>query len=85
MADWEQWTGMAFPDSGAYVVPGALGLVQIDLDADPGVYEENVSLAPLDAEQALRALLAVKPDDKPAAADDGEPGAGTPCDPAASD
>lgn len=67
----------------------AAGLVQIDRDSVMAheAHAENedcVSLAPLDAEQALRALLAVKPDDKPAAADDGEPGAGTPCDPAAS-
>ncbi len=41
VADWEQWTGMAFPDSGEYVVPGALGLVHIDRDADQGVYEED--------------------------------------------
>jgi hypothetical protein len=41
VADWEQWTGMAFPDSGPYVVPGALGLVHIDRDADQGVYEED--------------------------------------------
>jgi len=41
VAEWEQWTGMAFPDSGAYVVPGALGLVHIDRDADQGVYEED--------------------------------------------
>lgn len=41
VVDWEQWTGMAFPDSGAYVVPGALGLVHIDRDADRGLYEED--------------------------------------------
>lgn len=32
---------MAFPDSGACVIPGALGLVHIDRNADQGVYEED--------------------------------------------
>jgi GNAT superfamily N-acetyltransferase len=40
VADWEQWAGMPFPDSGDYVVPGALTLVSIDRDADRGVYVE---------------------------------------------
>jgi hypothetical protein len=30
VAEWEEWTGMRFPDSGAYVVPGALVPVDID-------------------------------------------------------
>jgi len=37
---WEEWTGMAFPESGTYVVPGALVLVEIDLARDEGVYVE---------------------------------------------
>ena len=40
VADWESWTGMRFPDSGAYVVPGALVPVEIDREADTGVYVE---------------------------------------------
>jgi GNAT superfamily N-acetyltransferase len=40
VADWEKWTGMAFPDSGDYVVPGALVTVAIDRDRDEGVYVE---------------------------------------------
>ncbi len=40
IADWESWTGMAFPDSGPYVVPGALVPVEIDVDADSGLYVE---------------------------------------------
>ncbi|MBT3345272.1 MAG: GNAT family N-acetyltransferase [Gemmatimonadetes bacterium] len=41
--DWETWTGMAFPDSGSYIVPGALMPVQIDRGADQGTYiEPNV-------------------------------------------
>ena len=40
VADWERWTGMAFPESGAYVVPGALVPVEIDRDADRGEYRE---------------------------------------------
>lgn len=40
VAEWEGWTGMRFPDSGAYVVPGALVPVEIDRDADRGRYVE---------------------------------------------
>ena len=38
--DWEQWTGMAFPESGAYVVPGALQPVDIDCEHDRGRAED---------------------------------------------
>jgi len=38
--DWERWTGMFFPDSGRYVVPDALDLVEIDRDANVGTYVE---------------------------------------------
>jgi hypothetical protein len=40
VADWEEWTGMIFPDSGAYIVPGALVPVEIDRERDAGVYVE---------------------------------------------
>lgn len=40
VADWESWTGMNFPDSGAYVVDGALVPITIDRDADRGEYVE---------------------------------------------
>jgi hypothetical protein len=40
VAGWESWTGMAFPESGAYVVPDALVPVEIDRDADRGLYVE---------------------------------------------
>jgi GNAT superfamily N-acetyltransferase len=40
VAEWEAWTSMAFPDSGSYVVPGALVPVEIDREADQGVYVE---------------------------------------------
>ncbi len=38
--DWEEWTGMSFPHSGKYVVPGALQPVVMDLGRDLGTYEE---------------------------------------------
>jgi hypothetical protein len=38
--EWEAWAGMRFPDSGRYVVPGALVPVEIDREADLGVYVE---------------------------------------------
>jgi hypothetical protein len=40
VAEWETWTGMAFPESGPYVVPGALEPVQIDRERDQGRYAE---------------------------------------------
>jgi hypothetical protein len=38
--EWEAWTGMYFPESGAYVVPEALQPVLIDLENDSGRYED---------------------------------------------
>jgi hypothetical protein len=40
VAEWEEWTGMAFPESGTYVVPGALVPVEIDRERDEGLYVE---------------------------------------------
>jgi hypothetical protein len=40
VAEWEGWTGMRFPESGPYVVPGALSPVVMDLERDLGTYEE---------------------------------------------
>jgi hypothetical protein len=43
VADWEQWTGMAFPETGTYIVPEALAPVEIDCEEDLGRYwEPNV-------------------------------------------
>ena len=43
VAEWEQWTRMAFPESGDYWFPGGLATVKIDRDADRGSYwEPNV-------------------------------------------
>jgi GNAT superfamily N-acetyltransferase len=36
VAGWEAWTGLAFPESGVYVVPGALTPLEIDRDRDVG-------------------------------------------------
>ena len=36
--DWEKWTGLSFPESGPYVVQGALQPIEIDLEAGQGVY-----------------------------------------------
>jgi GNAT superfamily N-acetyltransferase len=41
VAEWEEWTSMAFPESGRYVVPEALDLVSIDRESDLGVYAET--------------------------------------------
>lgn len=38
--EWEDWTGLAFPASGSYVVPGALQPVSIDREQDLGFYQD---------------------------------------------
>ena len=38
--EWEAWTGIAFPESGLYVVPGALQPVTIDRERDLGRYDD---------------------------------------------
>jgi hypothetical protein len=40
LANWEEWTGMVFPESGEYVVSGACQPVVIDRDADRGTYHD---------------------------------------------
>jgi GNAT superfamily N-acetyltransferase len=40
VGDWEEWTKMTFPETGAYVVPGALVPVEIDRERDEGLYVE---------------------------------------------
>lgn len=43
VAEWQQWTGLVFPDSGDYVIPDGLSLLRVDLDRDQGTYiEPNV-------------------------------------------
>jgi len=39
-ADWEEWTGMKFPQSGKYYIPGALNPMDMDIEEDEGVYVE---------------------------------------------
>ena len=38
--EWEEWTGMSFPETGPYVIEGALQPVEMDLARDLGVYTE---------------------------------------------
>jgi hypothetical protein len=38
--EWEAWTGMKFPESGDYVVEGALQPVRIDLERGEGRYQD---------------------------------------------
>ncbi len=40
VVEWEEWTKMRFPESGRYVVTGALEPVSIDCERDEGVYVE---------------------------------------------
>ncbi len=41
VAEWEQWTGMRFPESGTYPVAGALEPIIIDCEGNSGRYEES--------------------------------------------
>lgn len=40
VAAWEEWTALRFPESGPYVVPGALQPIVIDRERDEGRYED---------------------------------------------
>jgi hypothetical protein len=43
VAEWEQWTGMRFPDDGPYTFPAGLAPVEVDHGRDLGCYwEPNV-------------------------------------------
>jgi len=43
LAQWEEWTHLRFPQSGDYIIPGALAPVHIDIEQDQGLYlEPNV-------------------------------------------
>lgn len=38
VAEWERWTGMAFPGTGSYLHPFAAASIEIDRETDTGVY-----------------------------------------------
>lgn len=40
LANWEEWTGMKFPESGTYIIPDALVPVRIEVEKDEVVYVE---------------------------------------------
>ncbi|MFC8095446.1 hypothetical protein [Streptomyces sp. NPDC057301] len=40
IAEWEGWTGMAFPETGDYVIPEGLSLLRLEHSADQGTYVE---------------------------------------------
>jgi hypothetical protein len=40
VAEWQEWTGVAMPGSGDYVIPGGLSPLAVDTGADLGVYRE---------------------------------------------
>lgn len=41
IAEWEEWTGMLFPETGRYIVPGALDPVEMHVEGDRGRYAET--------------------------------------------
>jgi GNAT superfamily N-acetyltransferase len=43
VTEWEEWTQMALPETGTYVVPGALVPIRVDREQDRAIYlEPNV-------------------------------------------
>ena len=38
--EWEKWTGMRFPQSGQFIISGALNPIQMDVENDEGRYVE---------------------------------------------
>jgi GNAT superfamily N-acetyltransferase len=43
LAEWERWTGMRFPQTGQYVIDGALNPMEMSIENDEGIYiEPNV-------------------------------------------
>jgi hypothetical protein len=55
VAEWEAWTAMCFPESGLYVVPGALQPVIIDREQDVGRYEDpNIWMQHATVEEIVR-------------------------------
>lgn len=40
VAQWQRWTGLKFPESGVYVVPGALNPVSADVESNSILYVE---------------------------------------------
>ena len=40
VGEWEDWTGLALPESGEYVIPRGLATVAVDREADRGLYYE---------------------------------------------
>ena len=38
--EWEKWTGLKFPQSGRYVISGALNPIEMDVEKDEGIYVE---------------------------------------------
>ena len=39
-AEWEQWTEMRFPQTGEYIIPGALNSIEMNIEEDEGIYSE---------------------------------------------
>lgn len=39
-AEWGKWTDMKFPQSGRYVIPGALNPMEMNVEKDEGIYVE---------------------------------------------
>lgn len=46
LTEWEEWTDLKFPQSGQYIIPGALNPIEMNVEEDEGIYiEPNVWMA----------------------------------------
>lgn len=41
ITEWEEWTNMKFPESGSYVIKGALQPIEISIEQNSGVYYDS--------------------------------------------
>jgi hypothetical protein len=40
LSNWSTWTNMELPESGKYIIPGALSCIEVDINSNLGVYRE---------------------------------------------
>ena len=60
VAEWESWTGLAFPESADYVFPEGLATVHIDREADRGSYWERGTSRFFARHRVIRSLARAK-------------------------
>jgi hypothetical protein len=54
VGEWEEWTGMTFPDSGEYWFPGGLATVKIDRESNDLFLRSNHRQQRVDLQARVR-------------------------------